>query len=265
LPETPRHRLVRAAERITRRAGGAIEVAIVLGSGLAAGFRPRIDGVEVAYEKLRAPASSLAGHPGVAYVGTFAGKRTVAFAGRAHLYQGHTPAEVTYFVQLAAAAGARTIVLTNAAGGLNPDYRRGDLMLIRDHINLTGTSPIDGRLPDPFLNMNDAYAPRLRELARDAADGIPLHEGVYAGLRGPQYETPAECEALRRIGADVVGMSTVLETIAARSLGLEVLGISLVTNETGAADEVSHADVLTASQAGAERLAAVIERTIRRA
>jgi purine-nucleoside phosphorylase len=214
--------------------------------------------VEIPYEKLHAPARTLAGHAGVAYAGTMAGTRVVAFAGRAHLYQGYSAHDVTYFVRLARGAGARTIVLTNAAGGLNPDYARGDVMLIRDHINLTGETPLDGRMPDPFLNMVDAYAPHLRAIAKSVGGGTS-REGVYAGLRGPQYETPAECEALRRIGADAVGMSTVLETIAARSLGMDVLGISLITNATGPAQDVSHADVLAASHAGSEDVAAIVQ------
>jgi purine-nucleoside phosphorylase len=224
--------------------------------------RDRISGVEVPYEKLHAPTRTLAGHPGVAYAGTLAGKRVVAFAGRAHLYQGHSPHDVAYFVRLAAAAGAKIVVLTNAAGGLNPAFARGDVMLIRDHINLTGASPIDRRAPDPFVNMIDAYSPRLRALARRCAGDLALREGVYAGLRGPHYETPAECEALRRIGADAVGMSTVLETIAARFFGMEVLGISLITNATGPAEDVSHADVLAASSAGTETIGALVEATL---
>jgi purine-nucleoside phosphorylase len=247
---------------VQRRAGGPIEVAIVLGSGLSDGVRARIDGVAIPYEKLHAPTTSLAGHPGVAFAGAWAGKRTLAFAGRAHLYQGHSAESVSYFVRLAAACGARTIVLTNAAGGLNPEYVRGDLMLIRDHINLTGATPLDGSLGDPFLNMRDAYAPHLRALAHATAGGATLREGVYAGVRGPQYETPAECEALRRLGADAVGMSTVLETIAARALGLDVLGISLITNATSPDADVSHAEVLEASRAGGELVATTIERIL---
>ena len=202
---------------------------------------------------------TVAGHPGVATVGTWAGKRVVAFAGRAHLYQGHKAHGVAFFVRLAAAAGAKTIVLTNAAGALNAEYRRGDLMLIRDHINLTGESPIARDAEAPFVNMVDAYAPHLRLLARERSETTALREGVYAGMRGPQYETPAECEALRGMGADAVGMSTVLETIAARALGLEVLGISLITNVASPTTEVSHEDVLAASQDGAERVAHLIE------
>ena len=248
-----------AAARLQRRAGGALDVAIVLGSGLAESVRDRIDGAEIAYERLHAPERPLAGHPGVAYAGAWCGKRVAAFAGRAHLYQGYSVAEVTYLVLLAAAAGAKTIVLTNAAGGLNPAFARGDVMLIADHINLTGATPLDGSLANPFLSMVDAYTPHLRVLARAHAGDVALREGVYAGVRGPQYETAAETEALRRLGADAVGMSTVLETIVARSLGLDVLGISLITNTTGPQQDVSHDDVLAASRDGAAAVTSVIE------
>jgi purine-nucleoside phosphorylase len=215
--------------------------------------------VEVPYEKLHAPQRPLAGHPGVASAGTLGGKRVVAFAGRAHLYQGYSAMDVTYFVRLAAAAGAKTIVLTNAAGGLNPDFERGDVMLISDHINLTGESGVEPSRTDPFLGMIDAYTPHLRVIAREHASSLAIREGVYAGVRGPQYETPAESEALRRIGADAVGMSTVLETMMARSLGLDVLGISLITNVIGPQIDVSHADVLAASREGGASVAAIIE------
>jgi purine-nucleoside phosphorylase len=166
---------------------------------------------------------------------------------------------VTYFVRLAAACGARTIVLTNAAGGLNTTFERGDVMLVSDHINLTGATPLGGDGANPFLDMTDAYAPHLRALARTHAVDVPLREGVYAGVRGPQYETRAEAEAIRRMGADAVGMSTVLETLAARKLGLEVLGLSLITNVIDGASDVSHEEVLAASREGSVRIARAIE------
>jgi purine-nucleoside phosphorylase len=251
--------MTRAARRIAKRAGGPIDVAIVLGSGLGAAVPARIDGSAIPFAKLDAPACSVAGHPGIAYAGTWSGKRVVAFAGRVHLYQGYDAHEVAYFVRLAASAGARTLVLTNAAGALNPAYARGDVMLIGDHINLTGASPIAPDAEKPFVNMVDAYAPHLRLLAHEHAAGIAIREGIYASVRGPQYETPAECEAIRRMGADAVGMSTVLEAIAARSLGLDVLGLSLITNVAGPTTDLSHDEVLVASEGGAERIARIIE------
>jgi len=232
----------------------------VLGSGLAAGVRARIDGVTIPYAKLHVPATTVAGHAGEALVGTWAERRVLAFAGRAHLYEGYGAHAVTHAVRLAAACGAQTIVLTNAAGALDPSYARGDIMLVADHLNCTGASPIDASKREPFVPMHGAYAADLREFAR--ADGI--REGIYAGVRGPHYETVAESEALRRLGADAIGMSTVLETIAARQLGLAVLGISLITNTTSDSGDVSHDAVLAASADGAERLAALIERVLRR-
>jgi purine-nucleoside phosphorylase len=252
-------KLAAAAGRVQRRAAGTVEVAIVLGSGLAPAVCERIGGTQIGYERLYAPDPATAGHLGVAYAGTWAGKRVVAFAGRAHLYAGYGPEEVTYLVRLAAASGARTIVLTNAAGGLNQAYERGDVMVIADHINLTGTTPLARGVRSPFLDMADAYAPHLRALARAHCGDVPLREGVYAGVRGPQYETPAEAEAIRRLGADAVGMSTVLETLAARSLGLEVLGLSLITNLISGAAGISHEDVLAVSREGSARIATVIE------
>ncbi|MBC5810240.1 MAG: purine-nucleoside phosphorylase [Candidatus Eremiobacteraeota bacterium] len=250
----------RAVARLHEAAGGALDAAVVLGSGLATAVEERFSGKTIAYRKLEgAPVSKLAGHPGTATVGTWGGKRVVAFAGRAHLYQGYSPEDVTYFVRLAAAAGARVAVLTNAAGGLNQAYERGDLMLIADHLNMTGATAIAPRDPQPFLNMLDAYSPRLRRFAKQCTAGSALREGVYAGLRGPAYETLAEAAALRRLGADAVGMSTVLETMMARKLGLEVLGLSLITNAIGPAQDVSHEDVLAASKDAGARIAALIE------
>jgi purine-nucleoside phosphorylase len=232
----------------------------VFGSGLSHAARLRIDGKAIPYEKLGVPTTSLAGHPGLAIAGTWNGKRVVAFAGRVHLYQGFAAPAVTANVRLAAAAGARTLVLTNAAGALNEKFAAGDLMLISDHINLTGATPLDGaRDANPFVDMNGAYAPHLRALARERAGDGGLREGVYAGVAGPAYETPAEAEALRRLGADAVGMSTVLETIAARRLGLDVLGVSLITNAIGPAVALSHETVLAASEHGGDHLAALIE------
>jgi purine-nucleoside phosphorylase len=252
--------LAQAAARLQRLAGGPLDVAIVLGSGLSDDVRARIDGATIPYTKLGLPQAAIPGHPGVAVAGQWAEKRVVAFAGRVHLYEGYSARVVAHAVRLAAKAGARTIVLTNAAGGLNEEYARGDLMLVRDHINLTGTSPLGHRRkPSPFINMTDAYAPHLRALAQASSQHIALREGVYAGVTGPAYETPAEAAALRRLGADAVGMSLVIATIAARTAGLEVLGISVITNVLGARSEVSHEEVLEVARAGGERVSLLIE------
>lgn len=246
------------AKRVRKAAGGDVEVAIVLGSGLAAAIGEGFERAAISYDDLGSLAfEALPGHRGEALAGTWNGRRVVAFSGRAHLYQGFDAREVTASVRLAHAAGARTIVLTNAAGALNPDYRAGDLMLLADHVNLTGTNPLVGaRLENPFVDMIDAYSPRLRELARKHAGSDTLREGVYVGLLGPNYETTAEARALRTIG-DAVGMSTVLETIMARALGMEVLAFSLITNATG--QETTHAEVTRVAAATAPRLARLIE------
>ena len=187
-------------------------------------------------------------------------------AGRVHLYEGRSPAEVVFGVRALARLGVKRIVLTNAAGGVNPACQPGELVLIADQLNLQGASPLTG--PEDcvagsrFVDMTEAYSGELRRAARDAGRrvGLELKEGVYAGVPGPQYETPAEVRRLRLIGADLVGMSTVLEVIAARQMGVEVLGISCVTNPaagmSGAA--LSHDDVLAEGQCAQDRLAALL-------
>jgi purine-nucleoside phosphorylase len=250
-----------AASALREAAAGDIEIAIVLGSGLADAVCERITGGTIPYRKLPgAPESPIAGHRGEAIVGTWAGRRVVAFAGRVHLYQGYDARRVTYFVRLAAAAGAKIVILTNAAGGLNPAYAAGDLMLIADQLNLTGTAPHGiGDASNPFVPMIDAYSPRLRAIALRSAPDLLLRQGTYAGVRGPAYETPAEARWLRSIGADAVGMSTVLEAIAARALGLEVLGVSLISNVIAASADVSHEEVLQASRSGSSSLARLLD------
>jgi purine-nucleoside phosphorylase len=194
--------------------------------------------------------------------------RVLLYLGRIHLFEGNQPHEVVHGVRTAIAAGCRTVVLTNAAGGVNPGYGVGQPVLIGDHINLTGRSPIAGPLPDSvpsrFTDLTEAYSRRLRHLARELDP--TLAEGVYAGLPGPHFETPAEIRMLRSAGADLVGMSTVLEVIAARHLGAEVLGVSLVSNPAAglSAEPLDHQDVLAAASASAARigelLAAVLSR-----
>ncbi len=262
-----RKRLEAAADVLRRKAGGELDAAIVLGSGFGGVLRERIDGTTVPYGKIEGmPEPTVTGHAGEAHIGMLHGRRVVAFSGRFHLYEGRATHDVIYPVAAAAHAGAKTFVLTNAAGGVNTSFTPGDLMLIADQLNLTGTSPLLGAdlLPGQahrFVDMVDAYAPYLRKLARHVAGeyGIPLQEGVYAGLLGPTYETPAEARYLRRIGADAVGMSTVLETIAARALGRDVIGFSLITNVHGGGATTSHEEVMTAASAAAENVARLIE------
>jgi purine-nucleoside phosphorylase len=255
-----------AATFIQERAGGPIDCAIVLGSGFGGVLRDRFEARPVAYKKIAGmPEPTVVGHAGQALVGELHGRSAIVFSGRFHLYEGRSPLEVVYPIAVAAAAGARTVVLTNAAGAVNTSYSAGDLMLITDHLNLTGTSPLLGAdlpfgISDRFTDMVDAYTPSLRELARHMAGefSIVMQNGVYAGLAGPAYETPAEAKYLRGIGADAVGMSTVLETITARALGLDVVAFSLITNVHNGG-KTSHEDVLAASARGADNVARLIE------
>ncbi|HLH46434.1 MAG TPA: purine-nucleoside phosphorylase [Acidimicrobiales bacterium] len=254
-----------AAAELGRRTGGPHDVAVVLGSGwqgavgaLGAG------GAEVLATELPGFAPpTVPGHEGRLRSVDVAGRRVLLLVGRVHLYEGRSPAEVVHPVRVAVAAGARVVVLTNAAGGINPGYRVGQTVLILDHLNLTGTSPLAGAQPPAgypprFVDLTDCWSARLRSVARSVDPDI--EEGVYAGLLGPHYETPAEIAALGRAGADLVGMSTVLEAIAARHLGAEVLGLSLVTNAAAGvtAAPITHAEVLSAGADAAPGLARLI-------
>jgi purine-nucleoside phosphorylase len=189
--------------------------------------------------------------------------RVLLFLGRVHMYEGNPPATVVHGVRTAVAAGCRTVVLTNAAGGIRTDYQVGQPVLISDHLNLTGRSPLTGPpppqgYPSRFTDLTQAYSARLRALARQ--EDPALTEGVYAALPGPHYETPAEIRMLRGLGADLVGMSTALETIAARHLGAEVLGISLVTNPAAglATAPLNHTEVIAAARASAARIGTLL-------
>lgn len=183
------------------------------------------------------------------------------FLGRTHFYEGHGVASVVHGVRTAAAAGCRAVVLTNGCGGLDPSWSPGTPVLISDHINLTATSPIEG--PN-FVDLTDAYSPRLRELCREIDPS--LDEGVYAQFPGPHYETPAEIRMLAAMGGTLVGMSTVLETIAAREVGLEVLGISLVTNAAAGltGEPLNHEEVLEAGRSAASRMGELLAQVLPR-
>jgi len=182
------------------------------------------------------PASAVVGHAGNLVVGTLRGKRVAALSGRAHFYEGHTMQVATFATRVLGVLGVKQLILTNAAGGINLNFKPGTLMVIDDHINLMGTNPLvganDERFGARFPDMTEAYSRRLREVADAAAraTGVPVAHGVYVAVHGPSYETPAEIRYLRTIGADAVGMSTVPEAIVARHMGMEVLGISCITN-----------------------------------
>jgi purine-nucleoside phosphorylase len=249
------------------------DVAVVLGSG----WKPAADRfgeitAEVPLEDLPGfPPSTVAGH-GSTVRSIRAGDRNVlAFLGRVHAYEGHPPSVVAHGVRAAVRGGCRVVVLTNAAGGLREGMRVGEAVLISDHLNLTGHSPMSGPAPDGvdgwgprFTDLTDAYSARLRALAQDLDPS--LTEGVYAAVPGPHYETPAEIRAYQRLGADLVGMSTVHETIAARHAGAEVLALSLVTNLAAGlgGDTLDHAEVLEAGQAAAERMGDLLARLVAR-
>ena len=243
------------------------QVAIVLGSGLSQVARSLLPVPPIGYSSLEGMATPTAGsHEGALYAGELAGVTTLAFAGRLHLYEGHPVATVVQPVRLAAAAGCQTIVLTNAAGGIDPALEVGSIALISDHLNLTGTNPLLGHSGPAtrFLDLTEVYDGALRELARSVDPS--LREGVYAGLVGPVYETPAEIRMLRTMGAGLVGMSTVLEAIEARRLGIRVLGLSLVTNAAAGLSQtkLEHEEVSAAGRAAAPRLERLLQGLIGR-
>ncbi len=234
----------------------APELGVVLGSGFGDVADALEEVGECSFRELGGIATStVPGHAGRFVWGELGERRVLLAQGRIHLYEGHGAREVTVLVRLMHAVGVRRLMLTNAAGALNADFGLGNLMVLSDHINLTGTSPLNGA--EGFIGMVDAYSPAWREeiFQRAAQIGLggSVHSGVYAGLRGPQYETPAEIGMLRTCGADAVGMSTVLETIQARALGMEVAGVSCLTNWAAGMPGASfdHADVVeVAKRAG---------------
>ena len=247
------------------------DAVVVLGSGWAAAA----DGLgevlaDVALDDLPGfPAPTVAGHRNSALSVAVGDTTTLVLGGRSHLYEGHPVSTVVHGVRTAIAAGCRVAVLTNAAGGLNPAWPVGQPVVLCDQLNLTGTSPMAGPPPPPdrparFVDLTEAYSMRLRKLAHDVDSSLP--EGIYAGLLGGAYETPAEVRMLGGLGADLVGMSTVLETIAARHLGTEVLGISLVTNAAAGMgnENLDHAEVLEAARAAGPRMLALLRGVLER-
>lgn len=247
----------RAARFLRARTKLRPRIALVLGSGLGAFADDLTDAVAIPYEKIPGfPRSTAIGHAGRLVVGKAGDVAVAAMQGRVHLYEGYSAREVVFPMRVFGRMGVRAAILTNAAGGINRDYNQGALVVIRDHINLQGTNPLTGPNDDRFglrfPDMTEAYATNYRKIAIAEAQRleIEVHEGVYAALAGPSYETPAEIRYLRTIGADLVGMSTVPEVIVARHMGIRVLGISCVTNmAAGILDRpLSHAEVLDTAE-----------------
>jgi len=280
MPEfyTKQH-FARAAEAIFARTRHRPQVAVVLGSGLGSLVSEVQDADVIPYSEIpEFPQCTVEGHMGRLVIGRLEGTCVAMMQGRAHYYEGYSMQQVTFPVRTFQQMGIGVLIVTNAAGGLNPEFRAGDLMLIADHINLVGMAglnplrgPNDPELGPRFPDMSRAYDPELRAIARRVAarEGIPLREGVYIMLAGPSFETPADMRFLRAIGADAVGMSTVPEVTVARHGGTRVLGISGIANtlspdEAAAGhDDTTHEEVLAAGRVLAPRLAALIRGVLR--
>ena len=249
---------------------------IVLGSGLGAAADAVRDRIIVPYEKIpHFPKSTVEGHSGRLVAGSLGGAPVLVMQGRVHFYEGYSHQEVTFPMRVMGALGVRAVILTNAAGGIADGYKIGQLVLIADHINMMGWNPLVGPneprfgygVPNSglrFFDMSEAYSKRLRQVATQAAEleGQTLEEGVYLAVSGPSFETPAEIRAFRNLGATLVGMSTVPETIVARHMGIEVLGLSCVTNLAAglSATHLSHAEVFEAGKQVERKLAELLER-----
>jgi purine-nucleoside phosphorylase len=267
-----RTRLDGAVEAIRRRTNVKPSVSIVLGSGLGALADCVADAERIPYDAVPGmPSVRVQGHRGELVIGTLGGISVVLFAGRVHHYEGHAPEEVVFGVRLGRLLGASTQFLTNAAGGINPAFSPGDLMIITDQIHfLSGCNPLRGpnlsSLGDRFPDMSALYDGELRGVLRAAAKdvGVILREGVYCGLSGPNYETPAEIRALERLGADAVGMSTTAEAIAARHAGMRVMGISCISNLAAGISPhpLSHEDVKAVADEASERFKRTVVRTL---
>ena len=262
-----------AAQLILKRTQLRPKIGLVLGSGLGAFADSLDDAIRIPYTDIPSfPQSTAIGHAGRLVVGKADDVAVAAMQGRVHLYEGYSAQQVAFPIRVFARMGIKAVILTNAAGGINLGYSQGALVLIRDHINLQGTNPLvgpnDDRFGVRFPDMTHAYCREYRKTAREEASklGITLHDGIYAALLGPSYETPAEIEYLRRIGADLVGMSTVAEVIAARHMGLNVLAISCVTNmAAGILDQpLSHAEVMETAERVKSKFEALLKAVLPR-
>ena len=251
--------------------GEAYPLGIILGTGLGElGTAIEVRHVIPYSEIPHFPVSTVEGHKGNLLIGRFNGKNVIAMQGRFHFYEGYSMQEVTFPVRVLHEAGVRQLFVSNAAGGVNTSYRTGDLMVITDHINLFPEHPLRGHnypeLGERFPAMTDAYSPRLRRLADECAErlGLKLQHGVYAGLQGPSFETPAEYRWLRVIGADAVGMSTVPEIIVACHAGMECFGISVITNSTATPETIhtDHTEVQAAGNAAQPAMTALLKEMV---
>ena len=272
-PSTYYDQVTSAAAFVRTHVDGVPDVAVVLGSGLGDFGEGLSPATTLPYASIpHWPASGVVGHAGKLVVGGCRSRLVAALSGRAHFYEGHDLLTATFSIRVLGRLGVKTVILTNAAGGVNRAFSQGGLMVIDDHLNLFGTNPLvgphDERFGPRFPDMTDAYAPRLRAAADEAAAamGMTLAHGVYAGLHGPSYETPAEVRYLRVIGADAVGMSTVPETIVARQMGIEVLGISCITNMAAGVlpGPLAHDEVMETARRVRAQFIGLLERVIER-
>jgi purine-nucleoside phosphorylase len=246
-----------AAKFISDKIDGKPTIGLILGSGLGVMADEVKDAVKIPYEQIPGfPVSTVEGHVGQLVMGSLEGKQVLVMQGRFHFYEGYSLEEVTFPVRVMKLLGIESIIVTNAAGGINEGYQPGDLMLIEDHLNLTGRNPLigpnDRDMGVRFPDMSQAYAKSLRQMAESVANeqGLSLRKGIYAGLTGPSYETPAEIRMLRVLGGDAVGMSTVPEVIVAVHSGIKVLGISCISNmAAGILDQpLSHEEVMETAE-----------------
>lgn len=253
MPNPIEVRIEQVVDGIRRYTQAEPTIGLFLGSGLGDFAQQLENRIEVPFHDLPGmPVTTVSGHVGAFVFGSYAGKQVVALNGRLHYYEGYSQQEITIPVRVLRRLGVKTLILTNAAGGVNTDFKPGTLMLISDHINLSGSNPLIGRNLDSFgprfPDMSDIYTARLREQLKTAAAQahLPLREGVYMMYSGPSYETPAEIRAFRTLGADAVGMSTVPEAIVASHCGMQVLGISCITNMAAGVLNVklNHAEVV---------------------
>ncbi|MGA2730478.1 MAG: purine-nucleoside phosphorylase [Terracidiphilus sp.] len=267
-----------AAKFLLKKLGGLTpKVGVVLGSGLGAVASGVTESIIVPYRDIpHFPQSTVEGHSGRIVAGRMGGTPVIVLQGRVHFYEGYSPAQVTFPMRVLGALGIEGVILTNAAGGIDESYELGQLVMLTDHINMMGWNPLVGP-NEPrfakkknaglrFFDMTEAYSTRLRDLAKQAAhdEGIGIGEGVYVAVSGPSFETPAEIRAFKTLGATLVGMSTVPETIVARHMGIEVLGISCVTNKAAGlnARPLSHEEVFETGRLVERRLAGVVERLV---